>query len=119
MPIEYLFSKFAAAYGHIWRSQFKTDAFTIFAKIEWQDGLSQFSDKTVNEAIEACRRYFEKPPTLAEVVSCCREIQNRFDFEEQCRKKALLPQKKANPEVARFHLERLKKILNMKKEATC
>ena len=38
--IDLLFSKFAAFYGHIWRSQFKDEVFFKFAKKEWVDALS-------------------------------------------------------------------------------
>ncbi|TIE36073.1 Vir protein, partial [Legionella pneumophila] len=41
--IDLLFSKFAAFYGHVWRSQFKDEVFLKFAKKEWQEALSDFT----------------------------------------------------------------------------
>lgn len=75
LRIELLFSKFAAFYGHIWRSQFKEgDGFVVFVKKEWQEGLKDFSDSVIEKAILKCRDFHEKPPTLPEVLSICRDI---------------------------------------------
>lgn len=37
--IDRLFLRFAAMYGQVWRSQFKSDEFLVFVKGEWQQGL--------------------------------------------------------------------------------
>ena len=78
--IELLFSKFAAWYGHIWRSQFKDEGFIGFAKKEWQDGLSEFSDVVLNKAILNCREFYEFPPTLPQMIQCCRQINRQDTF---------------------------------------
>src|SRR5690242_19560243 len=66
--IETLFSKFAAFYGHIWRSQFKSEAFLEYAKKEWQDGLNGFSENTINKAIIQCRDFYELPPSFPQMI---------------------------------------------------
>lgn len=78
--IESLFTRFAAFYGHVWRSQFKSDGFLEFAKKEWLEGLSHFSDLIVNQAIIECRDYCEMPPTLPQMIGFCREIKKRTSF---------------------------------------
>jgi hypothetical protein len=78
--IELLFSKFAAWYGHIWRSQFKDEAFLGFAKKEWQEGLSDFSDVVLNQAMISCRDHYEFPPTLPQMIHHCRQINKQNTF---------------------------------------
>lgn len=75
--IKKLFTRFAAIYGHIWKSQFKSDAFMDFAKKEWMDALGAFSDATVTSAIDECREYHDMPPTLPQFIRCCRAIVKR------------------------------------------
>jgi len=75
-----MFTRFAAFYGHIWRSQFKTDGFFEFAKKEWNEGLTQFSDEVVNKAVIECRDFYEMPPTLPQVINTCRQIRKRSEF---------------------------------------
>ena len=53
--IETLFTRFAVFYGHVWRSQFKSEGFLEFAKKEWLEGLNPFSDDILNQAILECR----------------------------------------------------------------
>lgn len=78
--IDLLFSKFAAFYGHIWRSQFKDESFLRFAKKEWHEGLSVFSDTVLNEAIVGCREQYEMPPTLPQMIYYCKQIKKRKEF---------------------------------------
>lgn len=78
--IETLFSKFAAFYGHLWRSQFKNEGFLEFAKKEWQEGLSGFSELVLNKAIMQCRESYELPPSLPQMIACCRAIKKRNHF---------------------------------------
>lgn len=75
-----LFSRFAAFYGHVWRSQFKDDVFLRFAKEEWLDALSQFSDVILDKSILQCRDFYELPPTLPQLLRCCREIKKQMSF---------------------------------------
>lgn len=78
--IENLFTRFAVFYGHLWRSQFKSDGFLEFAKKEWLEGLSQFSDEILNQVIIDCRNNCEMPPTLPQMISFCRDIKKRTAF---------------------------------------
>lgn len=75
-----MFSRFAAIYGHLWRSQFKDEEFYVFAKKEWQEALSPYTDTVITKAILHCREYFEMPPTLPQVIQCCRDIRKRESF---------------------------------------
>lgn len=75
--IDLLFSKFAAFYGHIWRSQFKDEVFLKFAKKEWQEALSEFSDEMLTTATLSCRDFYELPPTLPQMLQCCRQIKKQ------------------------------------------
>ncbi|WP_229669331.1 Vir protein [Legionella impletisoli] len=78
--INLLFSKFAAFYGHVWRSQFKSEGFMEFAKREWQEALSRFSDEIFNQAVFTCRDFCEMPPTLPQLMQICRDIKKRTSF---------------------------------------
>lgn len=104
--IDLLFSKFAAFYGHIWRSQFKDERFLEFAKKEWQEALSEFSDEILTKAIVNCREFHELPPTLPQVLMCCRQIKKQSSF---CVvDEAYVP---ASQETVVSHLKRCKEIL--------
>lgn len=78
--IDLLFSKFAAFYGHIWRSQFKDEQFLKFAKKEWIEGLIGFTDAVVHEAIIGCRDHYEMPPSLPQMINYCKQINKRKQF---------------------------------------
>ncbi|HAT4425644.1 Vir protein [Legionella pneumophila serogroup 1] len=75
-----MFTRFAVFYGHLWRSQFKSDGFLDFAKKEWLEGLSQFSDEILNQVIIDCREHCEMPPTLPQMIGFCRDIKKRNAF---------------------------------------
>ncbi|HAU1408744.1 TPA: Vir protein [Legionella pneumophila] len=78
--IDLLFSKFAAFYGHVWRSQFKEEVFLRFAKKEWQEALGEFTDAVITKAILNCRDFYELPPTLPQMLQFCRQIRKRERF---------------------------------------
>ena len=78
--IDLLFSKFSAFYGHVWRSQFKDEVYLKFAKKEWQEALNDFSDVVFNRAIVQCRDFYELPPTLPQLLQCCRQIKKQITF---------------------------------------
>ena len=112
--IDVLFAKFAAFYGHIWRSQFK-DEFLVFAKKEWREGLFEFSNEVLMKAIQNCKTFYEMPPTLPQMMLCCRQI-----------KKQSMPvmdsitNVPASSEVAEFNLQRCKAILgSITRRKTC
>ena len=104
--IDVLFSKFAAFYGHIWRSQFKDEVFLTFAKKEWKDALHEFSDVTLSKAISNCREFYEMPPTLAQMILSCRQLKKQSSAVEEL--DAYVP---AKPEIALFHLQKCKAML--------
>lgn len=78
--IDRLFLKFAAFYGHVWRSQFKSESFLDFAKKEWGEALSTFDNETLEKAILYCRENCEMPPTLPQLIQCCKAIIKRNTF---------------------------------------
>lgn len=104
--IETLFARFAVFYGHVWRSQFKSDGFLEFAKKEWSEGLSPFSDDMLNHAILECRDYSEMPPTLPQLIGFCRAVKKRnaFYVAPKKEKPACKEIVKANLEECRAHL---------------
>ena len=104
--IDLLFSKFAAFYGHIWRSQFKDEVFLRFAKKEWQEALSEFSDEMLTTAILKCRDFYELPPTLPQMLQSCREIK-RQSFVQVVEAHYVPP----NREIVESCLQRCKEIL--------
>ena len=75
--IDKLFSQFAVFYGHIWRSQFKDEKFLKFAKEEWQAGLRGFTDTVLTTAILNCRDAYELPPTLPQLIHCCKQTKKQ------------------------------------------
>lgn len=101
-----MFTRFAAFYGHVWRSQFKDEGFFGFAKKEWQEGLMSFSDEVLNKAIVHCRETCEMPPTLPQVIILCRQIKKRNEFYV-----ANTDHKPATAAVVNLHLNRCKEIL--------
>lgn len=105
--IDMLFSKFAAFYGHVWRSQFKDEAFLNFAKKEWQQALEQFSNAVLDKAILHCRDNYELPPTLAQVFQYCKGLKKRDDFYVRA-----APFVRADSKVANFNLTQCKKFLS-------
>ena len=104
--IDILFSRFAAFYGHVWRSQFKDEGFLGFAKKEWAAALSQFTDATLIKTILHCREAYEMPPTLPQVIHCCRQLKKRNAF--YVVKKDHVP---VAPEVVMSHLKQCKEFL--------
>ena len=101
-----MFSKFAAWYGHVWRSQFKDENFFNFAKKEWQEGLQNFSDQILDQALINCRNFFEFPPTLPQIIKCCREIITNSNY--FVANNDFIP---AHPSTVTNHLEQCKNFL--------
>lgn len=104
--IDLLFSKFAAFYGHIWRSQFKDEAFLVFAKKEWREALTEFSDEIFDKAILSCREFYELPPTLPQMILCCRQIKKRLTY--YVKQSESTP---VNREASALYLKRCKEML--------
>jgi hypothetical protein len=104
--IDLLFSKFAAFYGHVWRSQFKDEVFLKFAKEEWQEALGVFSDEVLAKAILNCREFYEMPPTLPQVIQCCRQLKKQTFVDIV--KETYVP---AHPAVVRSCLQQCREFL--------
>lgn len=77
-----------------------------FAKREWQEALSRFSDEIFNQAVLTCRDHFEMPPTLPQLVQICRDIKKRTSFTIM-RSDFTRP----DPELVQAQLQRCKAIL--------
>ncbi|HFS5637837.1 TPA: Vir protein [Legionella bozemanae] len=101
-----MFTRFAVFYGHLWRSQFKSDGFLDFAKKEWLQGLIPFSDEVLNQAILECRDHCEMPPSLPQVIGFCRGIKRKQAF--YVAPKAYQP---ANKAVVEEHIKQCKAYL--------
>ncbi|HAT8111906.1 TPA: Vir protein [Legionella pneumophila] len=107
--IDRLFLRFAAMYGQVWRSQFKSDEFLVFVKGEWQQGLFTYADNILDMAIDLCRKNKELPPTLPQFIDFCKNCSKRSSFFVP-----VAAPKNNNPEVAKTQLLKMKHILNMK-----
>lgn len=105
--IEKLFTRFAVFYGHLWRSQFKSDGFLEFAKKEWLEGLCKFNDEILNQAIIECRDFFDMPPSLPQLIGICRSIKKRNKV--YVGPKQLTPARK---EVVEENIKQCKALLN-------
>ncbi len=104
--IELLFARFAAIYGHVWRSQFKDeDYFLPFAKKEWMEALADFSDSVIDEVIVRCRNFYELPPTLPQVLKCCRSVQERIAYKPPVQPEAV------SPEIRAHHAKQFRELL--------
>lgn len=104
--IDVMFSRFAAFYGHLWRSQFKSEDFLEFAKNEWLEALNGFDSDILLKAIVSCRESLDMPPTLPQVIELCRKIKKRNDF--------FVASPNANPakhDVVTFHIKRCRELL--------
>lgn len=104
--LDLMFSRFAAFYGHVWRSQFKHEGFLEFAKKEWADALSSFNDEVLNKVILHCRTSCEMPPTLPQVIGYCRQMNKRSAFYVASKDST-----SAAPEVVTQHLKQCKAFL--------
>lgn len=101
-----MFSRFAAFYGHVWRSQFKDEDFLEFAKKEWLEALRSFDNDILLKAIVSCRESIDMPPTLPQMVELCRKIKKRNDFFI-----ASSNAKPAKSEVVALHIKRCRELL--------
>lgn len=103
-----LFSKFSAIYGTSWRNQFKTTEFLEFAKNEWYQAIINYDENLLDKAISLCREQQKFPPSIPEFISYCKDLHRKSYFYKR------EDIKKADPSVANFNLEQIKRILNIK-----
>ena len=105
--IDRLFLRFAAMYGHVWRSLYKSDDFLAFTKSEWLKGLKKFGDSIFESALQYSLKHWEYPPTLPQFTECCRAYSKQGQYDKPC-----TIYKPSSPEVAHAHLSKIKTILN-------
>lgn len=109
--IDLLFSKFAAFYGHLWRSQFKDEAFLKFAKKEWQEALLKVSDAILTKAILDCLELHELPPTLPQVRQLCKRMKEEAFLHPSWTHTRPEVQVSTNKAMAEAYIQEWKKIL--------
>lgn len=116
--IERLFSKFAVYYGHVWRSQFKSEGFLAFAKHEWQNALASIEESIMDKAILHCRELLEMPPTLPQFLGICRYFKQREEdqiiFQQNQEELERKPPSARQQAIAREYFEVFKNILTKK-----
>jgi hypothetical protein len=75
--IERLFLRFAAIYGHVWKSMYKSEQLLEVTKEEWAINLKPFNNQMVKEVLLDCTQHLKHPPTLPQFISKCRAIEKR------------------------------------------
>ncbi|MBA2649353.1 MAG: Vir protein [Legionella sp.] len=107
--INKIFLKFSTFYGHIWRSQFKNEYYTEFARNEWARALKEFDEKLIEQAVNECLKNRVMPPALAQFIECCKQLLAKEQpyFQREI-------YKPCNPVVAQSHLKKIKTMLNIK-----
>jgi hypothetical protein len=108
--IDSVFLRLAAIYGHVWRSLFKSNEFLAFTKNEWQEGLKQFEDEVLNQAIDQYRNQNEMPPSLSQMITYCKQIKKTKDESKTMVQNKTIPRKLSYEEVKK-HLQQCKEIL--------
>lgn len=103
-----LFIRMSAMYGHMWRSIYKSEAFTAFSKHQWMQGLKDFDNATLGKALIHCRQNESYPPSLPLFIEICRSTLKRQVYQP-----LQFDSSKADPAVARMHLDKIRAILNM------
>ena len=104
-----VFLKFSIFYGHIWRSQFKNEYYFNLARNGWQEALEGVDESVLNEAIEECLKQREMPPTLSQLMDCCKQLSSKnTGFYTPA------AVEKASPTVAEENLRKMKLMLNMR-----
>ena len=105
--IDRLFLRFAAMYGHVWKSLYKSDEFLAFTKQEWRDALTRFDDDVIAKALTHSQCHWAYPPTLPQFIECCKAHSNNvFVMHPHTPSR--------NFEVAHAALNKIRTILNMK-----
>ena len=107
--VDQLFLRFAAIYGHMWKSLYKSDEFLAYTKQEWMDSLEKFDSNILDKALLHCKEKESYPPSLPLFVEICKSCVRRHDNID----KQEAPHK-CDPAIARMHLDQLRAMLNMK-----
>jgi hypothetical protein len=77
----------------------------MFAKKEWQEALGEFSELILTQALISCKENYELPPTLPQMLQCCRQIKKRSSLY------VLEPGQAASKEIVALHLQKCKDLL--------
>ena len=105
--IDQLFLRFAAMYGHVWKSLYKSDEFLAFTKLEWLNALIRFDDEVITKALAHSQHHWAYPPTLPQFIECCKAHDNKV-FVLQPRASS------RNLDTAHAALNKIRTLLNMK-----
>ena len=107
--VDQLFLRFAAIYGHMWKSLYKSDEFLAYTKQEWMSSLDKFDSSVIDKAFLHCKEKESYPPSLPLFVEICKSYARHQDSVSQTTE-----QPKCDPAVARMHLDKMRAMLNMK-----
>ena len=105
--IDRLFLRFAAMYGHVWKSLYKNDEFLAFTKQEWRNALTRFDDDVIEKVLTHSQNHWEYPPTLPQFIECCKAHGNNVFIMHPHTPSRYF-------EVAHAALNKIRTILNMK-----
>lgn len=73
--VSQLFVRMQSIYGGLWSARFSGDRLLEAAKAEWALELANRDEETLARAVEACKRQFDRPPTLPEFSRLCRPVE--------------------------------------------
>lgn len=76
-----LFVRMAAAYGHLWSSQFKTPQMIEITKREWLKSLGGYSFERIDQAFEKCKTDYLTVPTLGQFLTCFQVVPYHQPFD--------------------------------------
>jgi hypothetical protein len=102
-----LFLRFAAIYGYMWSSSYKSGSQLELAKKEWADALKNYESGVIKEALLICRNKNNFPPSLPQFSEYCKALERRHDdyFVKDVERRP------SRPEVVEENLKKIYKIL--------
>lgn len=106
-----LFGKLHARYGRTWSSQWSTDELQRMAHAEWSARLAGLTGEDIKRGLDTYRG--EWPPTVEQFRNACLQTQDA-DYEHRRmyqRFPKALPKPKANPEIVRRELAKMREAL--------
>lgn len=104
-----IFLKFSIFYGHVWKSLYKNDDYSAYARHEWRVALERFDEKVIDEAVEECLKRQDMPPSLPLFLDFCRQLSHKHSAFYRPE-----PVEKAHPSVAAMNLGKIRAMLNMR-----
>lgn len=82
-----LFLRFSNIYGAIWTYDLSSEKNILAKKIEWFGPLSYFGNQVIQQAIEACKIAYSKPPSIKEFYDLCVHEKNNVKREHDKNKR--------------------------------